>query len=482
MQNPDPRVFTSQASASLAVLDALNAVFKPHPGQVLVLNALFVELMQIVFIDCGRKWGKTEVILYILYRWALFTPNGQFYYIAPYAKQAREIIWASRRLQNFLPEEMRKIYIEKVKDDEMRIIFRNGAFIKLDGADNFEAYRGVNPHGAVYEEFKDHRPEFHRAFGPNLATHSAPLVIIGTPEIGDDTPYNRMADECKSRPDAAYFNMPTWINPFISKVWLKSEYDSLQRRGEPEVWELEYACNRIKTSRLHVFGMLSEKHVVGFNTLMGVVGKRHKSTRWVCVADPASASCFAVLFIAWDKFTKKIMVMDELYITDMREMSVKKMWAKIAAKIMGMEPDMEKWTFLYDEAEAWWANEMLEEYGVAWMPTHKHLNDKEWGLSLIKDQLNADLLNMSEKCVKLYWEMQNYIKDEKGRIPKKNDHAIDCLRYFNGLEIMSTVDIPEPPTPIEEERKADRRGISLEKDLEEMQNKQHWENDLVGDL
>jgi len=130
------------------VLHDLHSVWQPHPGQVGVGRALFYENKRRVFTRCGRKWGKTEMSLYVLYRWALTIPNGQFYYIAPYYNQASELIWKPGRLQNFLGNN-RDVYIEDFHETDKRVVFKNKSFIKLIGSDNYEAGRGLNPDGEI---------------------------------------------------------------------------------------------------------------------------------------------------------------------------------------------------------------------------------------------------------------------------------------------------------------------------------------------
>lgn len=493
----DQELIQRSASMTVQIMDDLHGQFKAHAGQVLVGNALFNQDKKLVFIEAGRKWGKTEFILYTLYRWLLLNPNGVYYYIAPYLKQAKEIIWASRRLQNFLPPEIRDQYVLLPKEQELRIPARGAdGFIKLDGADNYEAYRGVNPSGIIYEEFKDHRPEFHRGMRANLATNKAPLVVIGTPPPDADNHFCELAEEAKYHPEGAYFNMPTWVNPHIDRKWLKQEKESLYRMGRPEEWELEYACKRVKGTRLHVFGVLEKEIHVFPHYKVKEQLRLHwaKRAQYYCIADPAGSSCFAVLFAAIDPYTRKVFLLDEMYVTDLRLMSSRKMWdgtfatdeheemLGIKEKLEELQPDMARWTFIYDEAASWWRNEMDSEFKVNWMPTHKHLNDKNHGLSLIKDQLINKLVVMSDRCEKLFWEMINYIRDENGKVPKKNDHLIDCFRYLNGHEVMDTVSVPVPAKTLEEEKREERRGFKPEEDMQEKELAQHWETGLVGDL
>jgi hypothetical protein len=168
---------TVEARQLAKIIGDLNARWTPHPTQQLVLNALFRDLAPVVFNESGRKWGKTDLICYFLWRRALTIPGGH-YYFAPEQKQAKEILWASNRLQTFGPAG----YIDgKPNETEMRIWLTNGSFIKVDGSDNFNAYRGIEPHSAVYDEFRDFRPEFHKVMGPNLAPHEAQLLICTTP-------------------------------------------------------------------------------------------------------------------------------------------------------------------------------------------------------------------------------------------------------------------------------------------------------------
>ena len=99
-------------------------------------------------------------------------------------------------------------------------------------------------------------------------------------------------------------------------------------------------------------------------------------------------------------------------------MSTRVIGRAIEDKIHEIYPDGD-WYRVYDEAETWWANEMLDAFNESWHPTHKSAHDKEGGLSLIKDVLNSDLLQISDACPKLFWEMDNYYKDKRARFPRQ---------------------------------------------------------------
>ena len=160
-------------------LKALHERWQPHPAQVAIGKALLHDRKRDVFAQCGRNFGKTELVAYLLWRWAWTFPGSENYYFSPYMKQSREILWSSRRVQELGPSE----WISKVNEQEMRIHFHNGSFIKLDGSDNVESYRGVKPKGlTIFDEFKDFRPEFLEAYDPNRAAYDTPLFIIRSEE------------------------------------------------------------------------------------------------------------------------------------------------------------------------------------------------------------------------------------------------------------------------------------------------------------
>jgi hypothetical protein len=406
-----------------------------------------------------------------MFRWAL-TRVGSYYYIAPYQKQAKELLWANNRLPGFLPK-----YVTKINNSEMRLTLTNGSFIKLDGADNFDSYRGVNPHGIAYDEFKDHKAEFHAAMAPNLATYKAPLVIVGTPpdetEIPSDEemenerhPYDLMRDITSSNKDCAYFNYPTWVNPAIDRDWLKIERSILFARGDEAEWYREYEAKRVSGGRDNIFPMFDKKHCLAHEELMELVYKDAHRMRWLCIADPGSSTCFAVLFMAVHPYQKKIYILDELYVKRLEETSTSQMIPRIRGKIQdifSLWPTFrykDKFEFYYDEAAAWFAAEAIASFDMPWTPTSKAQNKKEEGLSLIKDQLVRSQVLISKRCKYLTWEAANYKRDPKTKkIPKKNDHLLDCWRYGNAAAGFSLVKEHAP-----EDRDAWRRFSSIERD------------------
>ena len=389
---------------------------------------------------------NTEVLAYFLWRMALSVPGGH-YYFAPEQKQAKEIIWASGRLQNFGPKE----YIRSINNSEMRVTFTNGSYIKADGSDNFDAYRGIEPHSAVYDEFRDFRPEFHKAFGPNLGVFKAPLFIGTTPpEALELDHYDAMVEEAKHA--GGYFNMPTWVNPIIEKDWIRRQRDKLIARGEWDVFEREYGAKRVRGGSNAIFPMFDNKrHVFPHKQLMDEVMRDATKLVWQVGCDPGNATCFAVVFRAINPYTKKVYVLDEIYETNQADTSTSRIMPRIRAKRDELFPNWQAhridWEQIYDEAATWFATEALNSYDEHFTPTVKATRPKDFGLSLLKDQMLGDLIVFSDRCKNTVKELAGYIRDKDGKIPKKNDHTIDVNRYLNAFSSVDLVPELEPAKP-----------------------------------
>ncbi len=421
-------------SAYAHMINALHARWTPHSGQVPVGQAYFRDGKTSLFVQCGRKWGKTELALYFLWRIAKTFPGAPCYYIAPLQKQAREIIWANPRLVNFGPREWLLEGNRGVSEAEMRLRFANGSFIKLDGSDNWDSYRGPEFKVCVYEEYKDMDPRFRGAMSPNAAVLNGLELFIGTPP-DRECEYVELAKEHQLDPAKFFFQAPTWQNPKIAREWLQKKKAELYRKGEGDQWEREYEAKYVKGGAAKIFPMISEKIVRPHAEVVKEIERDRKKLHWFWWADPAAASCFAVLLLAINPFNKKIYVLDEIYETDQGKMSVRQIGKEITAKRDELWARGE-WREGYDEAEKWfqseWIDNFPEENGLE--PSHKAKNDKDSGLSLIKDILLGSHLVISDRAAKFFWELDNYFKDKNGRIPKVNDHLIDCFRYILGAE------------------------------------------------
>lgn len=429
-------------------IDALHRIWTPHPAQVEIGRPLIRGESKEVFAQCGRNLGKTELVSYLLWRFAWTYAGSENYYFAPYMKQAREILWASRRVQTFGPES----WVKEINNTEMRVTFQNGSFIKLDGSDNVDAYRGVKPRGlSVFDEFKDFRAEFYDAYDPNRAAFNSPLMIIGTPPELDGQ-FTKLAAEFANDKTKRFFQFPTSANPHIAKSWLERKKAELYAMGEGDKWEREYEAKFVPGGSSSIFPMLSRKAMRPHSELMAELYRDRKKLEWILWADPAGASCFAVLFCAVNPYSKRIYCLDEIYELSQQEMTVGRIWPRIK-KTRDDLWDEAEWRQGYDEASTWFANEVLDAFGEGLEPTQKMKSDKLTGLSLIKDALLQGKLVLSDRCQKLYWEMERYRKDDSGKVPKKDDHLIDCLRYvFDSLPYSIKQEEEIIPDPFLEKR------------------------------
>jgi len=461
-----------------------------HDGQIEVLAPLYDKKCSIdtLFLPCARKFGKSELAAYVLWRHALFNPGSACYYIGPEAAHARKIMWDLQRFQKFMGPETRK-YISSTKNQEMKLGLVNGSFIQIMGSDNWAAGNGLTPSIVVYDEMKVFHPQWHVEFSPNRAAKAAPLIVIGTlPKVGDKNmdQYNSLLEYAQKDPRSRVFFKTTWDNPInhlpSNKSFIEAEIARLRLRGDEDIVQREYYSKIVLGGKSAIFPMLSEKHVKPHHEVYEEVKRDLKKLEWYVVADPGNTTCFAVLFAALNPWTKKLYLLNEMYVTDQMKTTTRSVCNRICKESLLLYPEgnvKDDWFKVADEAAAWFITEAMAEHEIYFSPTDKRHGDKEEGLGVIKDQLLHNTIVISDKCKHLYKEMQHYAKDQKGNIPKKNDHLIDCFRYLNqacNYDSHTTVQYVKNIDPIVDGRfrhMHDRQeeGINWEDDIES----DYWE-------
>lgn len=129
-----------------------------------------------------RRAGKTELALRELLDKALRCQLDLplFFYVAPLLKQAKAIAW-SRLKQIIGPLQMAGL--AEVNESELWVrLLTNGAVIRVYGADNPDAMRGVRLDGVVLDEVAQMDPEvWDDVIQPALSDRLGWALFIGTP-------------------------------------------------------------------------------------------------------------------------------------------------------------------------------------------------------------------------------------------------------------------------------------------------------------
>lgn len=151
--------------------------FKPFAHQV-AAHALRLVTRFLVLV-WHRRGGKTvfAVVELLMAALASTRERSRFGYIAPYLKQAKGVAW------DYLKHFARFIPGSEVNESELQVTLLNGARIRLFGADNPEALRGLYFDGVVLDEVADMRPEvWGEIVRPALADRQGWAIFIGTPK------------------------------------------------------------------------------------------------------------------------------------------------------------------------------------------------------------------------------------------------------------------------------------------------------------
>lgn len=128
-----------------------------------------------------RRAGKDKVFVNILAREAI-KRVGTYFYILPFYKQARAIIWEGMDKSGFrLIEHIPKELWQRKDNQQMTLELANGSFIRFLGSDNIDSIVGTNPVGVIFSEFSLHKPEAWHYLRPILLENDGWALFNGTP-------------------------------------------------------------------------------------------------------------------------------------------------------------------------------------------------------------------------------------------------------------------------------------------------------------
>jgi hypothetical protein len=451
----------------------------PHVGQGKVIRAFFNEKKRIIQSQWGRSTGKTEDACYISWRFALLNPGTETYIICPELKQAKKIYWLKRRLQNYGPQE----FVAEHRESELRVVFKNGSYIILDGCENYEALRGIKPDLVIYDEFQHHTQYFdEEVMQPNLSSGKVSLVVFGTPPKRHCY-YVEFRENLLNKIKAgnkycAYFELESWNNPTLDREWLAEKKKELIARDRYNVWLREYEGRLVFDTESAIFPFFDEKkHVKAHSHLVNLIHRDRKKLRWYAFYDPGTTTVFAALYIAVNPYTSQIFILDEIYAEDRRECTAQAIYRrseKIKSELFDYE---DEWTEYYDEAAAWFANEVQDLFGRNLMPTRKQRtqaahDEGRPGESVLNSAFQQEnCVFISDRCKKFVWELTSYVLGTDGKYPKGHDHLMDCFFYFANNTSYSLIEDVDPDSNYDETKAARRSPQTIAEAIHEAKSK-----------
>lgn len=126
-----------------------------------------------------RRLGKTVLSVNHLIKRAITDrkERGMYAYLAPFRNQAEQIAWG------YLKHYTSQIPARSINEQKLSILLPNGATIRIFGADNPDALRGLYFDGVVIDEVAQIKPTlWGEVIRPALADRKGWAAFIGTPK------------------------------------------------------------------------------------------------------------------------------------------------------------------------------------------------------------------------------------------------------------------------------------------------------------
>jgi phage terminase large subunit len=190
-----------------------------------------------------RRAGKTVACIRDLVDGALRCDKirPRFAYIAPYRSQAKTLVWDYLREATFPLISAGAT----LNESELRADYPNGGQVRLHGADNPDALRGIYLDGVVLDEFADMDPRvWPLVISPALSDRRGWAVFIGTPKGHNDF-YKQWQ---QSQSDPGWFSLMLKASDTLEHLTQENpgwpqELEEQKRTKSEEQYAQEYECS-----------------------------------------------------------------------------------------------------------------------------------------------------------------------------------------------------------------------------------------------
>lgn len=208
--------------------------YEPRPRQLDMHQGLISHRWSVVV--AHRRFGKTVCLLNHMIACALDCndkPRPFYAYLAPFYSQAKTIAWA------YLKHYTSVVPGVRVNESELWVEFpHNQARVRLFGADNPDALRGLYFDGVVLDEFGDMRPECYDAvIRPALSDRRGWAVFCGTPK--GHNRFHELYIQSLTEPD--------WFSALYradeTGVIDADELESARKQMSENLYRQEYLCD-----------------------------------------------------------------------------------------------------------------------------------------------------------------------------------------------------------------------------------------------
>lgn len=182
-----------------------------------------------------RRAGKTVAFINDAIKAALTCPlpNPRFGYIAPLLGQAKSVAW------DYVKHYCAPIPEVKFNEAELRADLPNGGRVRLFGADNYDALRGMYFDGVILDEFGDMDPRaWTEVIRPQLSDRSGWAAFAGTPR-GKNTFY-----DLRNRAALGEGDWSLWeLKASETGVLTDSELSDAKASMSLPAYQREYECS-----------------------------------------------------------------------------------------------------------------------------------------------------------------------------------------------------------------------------------------------